>query len=438
MSELVPEIRVSLNGPYLVSNVVEFRNWLGGELQSQSEMALCRCGQSSNKPFCDGTHVQTNFSGDKDPNRVPDERDAYEGQQIEIFDNRGICAHSGFCTDRLASVFHVKQEPFITPSGGRLDEIFQAVRACPSGALSYGIDGVEARNQVDPPRPPSVEVSRDGPYRVTGGVRLVDEHGNDVPRAKGSSREHFSLCRCGHSQNRPFCSGIHWYVKFADPVPSPEHKPTLFEWAGGFPALLRMTRIFYTKYVPQDPLVGPLFANMSPDHPERVAAWLSEVFGGPKFYSERRRLLAHDLPARRQVHHRGAASALGKNALSECRRRYAAERCGVSGGVCCVPRMGFAHRPGKLSEECDAPAQYAGATLVVGLRSNAGFKSLSLGPAGGCTTIHRNPRSRRVCDFCPAHQAAIPENGSGIDELRIRSMVAQRCAHPRIRNSQAP
>jgi truncated hemoglobin YjbI len=48
-----------------------------------------------------------------------------------------------------------------------------------------------------------------------------------------------------------------------------------------------MTRIFYTKYVPQDPLVGPLFANMSPDHPERVAAWLSEVFGGPKFYSER-------------------------------------------------------------------------------------------------------------------------------------------------------
>jgi truncated hemoglobin YjbI len=80
---------------------------------------------------------------------------------------------------------------------------------------------------------------------------------------------------------------MHWYVKFADPVPFPEHEPTLFEWAGGFPALLRMTRIFYSKYVPQDLLVGPLFATMSPDHPERVAAWLSEVFGGPKFYSER-------------------------------------------------------------------------------------------------------------------------------------------------------
>jgi truncated hemoglobin YjbI len=48
-----------------------------------------------------------------------------------------------------------------------------------------------------------------------------------------------------------------------------------------------MTRIFYSRYVPQDPLIGPLFAEMSPDHPERVAAWLSEVFGGPKFYSEK-------------------------------------------------------------------------------------------------------------------------------------------------------
>jgi truncated hemoglobin YjbI len=168
-----------------------------------------------------------------------------------------------------------------------MDEIIQAVRACPSGALSYAIGGVEARDQIDQHRRASIEVSKDGPYRVTGGVRLVDELGKEVSRAEGSSREHFSLCRCGHSQNKPFCSGMHWYVKFADPGPSPEHEPTLFEWAGGFPAMLRMTRIFYSKYVPQDPMVGPLFANMSPDHPERVAAWLSEVFGGPKIYSER-------------------------------------------------------------------------------------------------------------------------------------------------------
>jgi CDGSH-type Zn-finger protein/truncated hemoglobin YjbI len=281
------EIRVERNGPYRVSWVEHFTNWLGEELPRQEQIKLCRCGQSRNKPFCDGSHTAANFSGEKDSNRAPDNQDTYEGQQIEILDNRGICAHSGFCTERLASVFHAGQEPFITPSGGRMDEIIQAVRACPSGALSYGIDHVEARSQVDRDRPPSIEISKDGPYRITGGVRLVDEFGNDMAGPKGSSREHFSLCRCGHSQNKPFCSGMHWYVKFADPVPSPEHQPSLFEWAGGFPALVRMTRIFYSKYVPQDPLIGPLFANMSPDHPERVAAWLSEVFGGPKFYSDR-------------------------------------------------------------------------------------------------------------------------------------------------------
>jgi truncated hemoglobin YjbI len=79
---------------------------------------------------------------------------------------------------------------------------------------------------------------------------------------------------------------MHWYVQFKNPVADEAHEPTLFEWAGGFPALLRMTRIFYGKYVPQDPIVDPLFARMSPNHPERVAAWLSEVFGGPDFYSK--------------------------------------------------------------------------------------------------------------------------------------------------------
>jgi CDGSH-type Zn-finger protein/truncated hemoglobin YjbI len=281
------EIRVSLNGPYVVSNVSDFTNWLGEELPCKSGMELCRCGQSSTKPFCDGSHARVNFSGAKDPKRVPDKRDIYEGQQVTILDNRGICAHSGFCTDRLASTFHLGEEPFITPSGGRLDEIIQTVRACPSGALSYALDGVEARGQVDRDRPAAIEASKDGPYRITGAIRLVDDQGVDVSRAEGSSREHYSLCRCGQSQNKPFCSGMHWYVRFADPVPDPSHQPTLFEWAGGFPALLRMTYIFYSKYVPQDPLIGPLFARMSPDHPERVAAWLTEVFGGPDFYSKR-------------------------------------------------------------------------------------------------------------------------------------------------------
>ena len=78
---------------------------------------------------------------------------------------------------------------------------------------------------------------------------------------------------------------MHWYVEFRDPLPDPNHDPTIFEWAGGLPALTRMTRNFYEKYVPDDPLLAPLFATMSADHPERVAKWLGEVFCGPKDYS---------------------------------------------------------------------------------------------------------------------------------------------------------
>ena len=124
------------------------------------------------------------------------------------------------------------------------------------------------------------------PYRITGGLPLTDHRGQPVRRARGSSLKHYALCRCGHSQNKPFCSGMHWYIDFRDPMPDPDATPTLFEWCGGLPALTRMTRIFYEKHVPGDPLLAPLFSNMSADHPQRVARWLGEVFGGPKLYSE--------------------------------------------------------------------------------------------------------------------------------------------------------
>jgi uncharacterized Fe-S cluster protein YjdI len=96
---------------------------------------------------------------------------------VTIFDNRGLCQHSGLCTDRVAAVFHTGSEPFVTPSGGRLDEIVRAVRDCPSGALSYGIDEVEARQQVDwnGSRPATITITADGPYRLTGGIDVVDD-----------------------------------------------------------------------------------------------------------------------------------------------------------------------------------------------------------------------------------------------------------------------
>src|ERR1700733_6023063 len=282
-----PSIRIEAKGPLLVTNVEDIHDWLGRPLPTRPLTALCRCGASAMKPYCDGSHVR-GFDDAKDPGRLPDRRDTYIGQQVTIFDNRGTCQHSGFCTDRLSTVFKVDKEPFVAPSGGRMDEIIRAVRDCPSGALSYAFDGIEARAEVDYHgiRAPSIEVSKDGPYRITGTVTLLDADDDPVVRNAGASTEHYTLCRCGHAQNKPFCTGMHWSIKFRDPVPAAYHEPTIFEWAGGLPALTRMMRHFYEKFVPADELLAPVFANMAADHPQRVAKWLGEVFCGPKCYSE--------------------------------------------------------------------------------------------------------------------------------------------------------
>jgi hypothetical protein len=82
------------------------------------------------------------------------------------------------------------------------------VRRCPSGALSYSIDGVEHRDQE---RTAAITVTKDGPYGVTGGAEIAG-----TARGDGASMEHFSLCRCGASKNKPFCDGSHWDVEFTD------------------------------------------------------------------------------------------------------------------------------------------------------------------------------------------------------------------------------
>lgn len=284
--DLQPAIEVAPGGPYLVTNPERIEDWLGCAIVTTPQMALCRCGRSKLKPLCDGSHAG-GFDDAKDPGRVEDRRDIYVGQQVTVLDNRGICQHSGLCTDRLSTVFRADQEPFVAASGGRMDEIIRAVRDCPSGALSYAIDCVEARDDVDyhGQRPGTIQVTKDGPYRITGAIPLLGAGSQPVASAQGASSEHYALCRCGQSRNKPFCSGMHWYIEFRDPVADPNRIPSMFEWAGGLPALRRMTRLFYEKFVPQDPYLAPLFADMSTDHPERVARWLGEVFGGPPLYS---------------------------------------------------------------------------------------------------------------------------------------------------------
>jgi CDGSH-type Zn-finger protein len=172
-------------------------------------VALCRCGASKNKPFCDGTHGAIGFKGTNTADPAKNKRNAYAGKRITIFDNRGICSHAGHCTDGLKSVFRMHEEPWIDPDGAKVEEIVATIRKCPSGALSYALDGAEAQ---PPQREPMITVTADGPYEVAGGVELLG-----VKFGDGASQEHYTLCRCGASKNKPFCDGSHWTAEFHDP-----------------------------------------------------------------------------------------------------------------------------------------------------------------------------------------------------------------------------
>lgn len=281
--EDAPTVFVTDGGPYRVVGPVAVHDVDGALLRTSGSWALCRCGGSRSKPFCDVTHGAKDFDGREaaDQGDTADRRESYSGQGITVYDDRTRCAHFGQCTDRLAAVFRADAEPFVDASGAPAKQVADVVAGCPSGALAYAVDPdptpVEARE------PASITPLVDGPYRLRGDVQVVDAQGRPYER-----RARQTLCRCGQSATKPFCDGSHWYAGFRDPVPPElvEHPPSLYDWIGGLEALERLTSTFYDTVLSRpDPVLEPVFRGMHPGHPRHVAAWLAETFGGPASYT---------------------------------------------------------------------------------------------------------------------------------------------------------
>src|SRR5436189_3304885 len=129
-----PRIACLQNGPYYLLNdmqaspVPNLVRASGEACATVRGVALCRCGGSKNKPFCDGTHSTNGFSDRRLADAAANHRDSYSGKKITIFDNRAVCAHAGYCTDSLKSVFRYGEEPWIDADGAAADEIIAAVR----------------------------------------------------------------------------------------------------------------------------------------------------------------------------------------------------------------------------------------------------------------------------------------------------------------------
>jgi CDGSH-type Zn-finger protein/uncharacterized membrane protein YozB (DUF420 family) len=199
------EIEVRKNGPYRVRGPVRLRDARGADVPADGTIALCRCGNSSKKPFCDGTHSAVGFDGARLMVGPVDAAQAYRGKRITIHDNRAICSHSGVCTDNLSTVFRLGQEPWIDADAADPEAVMALVQRCPSGALSYSIDGAPATGE---PNECLITAAKNGPYYVSGPVALTADG------AQPRFPERYALCRCGASKNKPFCDGTHWAVGF--------------------------------------------------------------------------------------------------------------------------------------------------------------------------------------------------------------------------------
>jgi CDGSH-type Zn-finger protein len=222
-----PKILPLPNGPYYLLNdmkpkiVENIQNSKGEPLSTVSGVALCRCGASKNKPFCDGTHATIGFSTEnkggensgsgEEKTAIKDKRKSYVGKKITVHDNRRICSHAAECVNNLPSVFKLNARPWIDADAAPLEEIINTIRKCPSGALSYSIDSIEYKDQNE--RRPMVTVSKDGPYMISGGIDLI---GDNLEFGEGASKEHYTLCRCGAANNKPFCDGMHKIISFKD------------------------------------------------------------------------------------------------------------------------------------------------------------------------------------------------------------------------------
>lgn len=199
------EITPTANGPLQAQHIQALKNDAGETINTDDEIYLCRCGQSKTKPYCDGSHSAAQFSDKRI--RKPGAPVEFAGKEVTVVDDFSLCAHAGECVDRAAATFFTKgpngrvSQPDAAPAG----QVIDAIRHCPSGALLYKQHGKLVHEYSTET---SVRVEKDGPLHV----QRAKLHGD----ARPATEDHYTLCRCGASLNKPFCDGMHTKIRFRD------------------------------------------------------------------------------------------------------------------------------------------------------------------------------------------------------------------------------
>ena len=219
-------IKITPDGPYLVTGGIPLQEetiianahgrsvrWEAGHRYKVAEQyALCRCGESGNSPFCDGSHRQTRFNGTETASREPylEQAQLIEGPTLILTDVVPLCAYVRFCHRPEGSVWELTEQ---SDDPELRESAIAGAANCAAGRLITW--DRESRQSIEPHYEPSIGVVEDppqgvsGPLWVRGGIPVVGEDGQAYEK-----REQLALCRCGQSDNKPFCDASHVQVGF--------------------------------------------------------------------------------------------------------------------------------------------------------------------------------------------------------------------------------
>jgi len=132
----------------------------------------------------------------------------YTNGELTIVWKPKICIHATVCVKTLPNVYHPHAKPWITIEDATTNELKAQIIKCPSGALSYYMMN-DKKEQKAETIETKIEVIENGPLLVYGTLKVVDKKGNSKTK-----NEITAFCRCGHSNNKPYCDGVHVKINF--------------------------------------------------------------------------------------------------------------------------------------------------------------------------------------------------------------------------------
>jgi CDGSH-type Zn-finger protein len=222
-----PKIVVTEHGPYVVTGHVPIgvevitpdsqgQSWewkRQKSFETRDRYRLCRCGHSKTKPFCDGTHNEIGFDGTETASNAPfaQQAETTDGPTLVLKDAESFCASARFC-DAYDSVWDLVPQ---SDKKKQRELAIHEVERCPSGRLV--LRDKKTGRPVEPQFEPSIGLvedpvkGRSGPLWVRGGIPVEGSTG-----VLYEVRNRMTLCRCGASDNKPFCDGSHGKAKFND------------------------------------------------------------------------------------------------------------------------------------------------------------------------------------------------------------------------------